>query len=292
MNFSDCANNAARNQLDHAGTNYRRVVELVQSGAIGKIDEVHVWVDGGISPGDRPKETPPVPEGLNFDLWLGPAPVRPFNPAYVPFHWRGWWDFGNGTLGDMACHYMDLPFWAMGLRVPKTIAAEGPPVHPESCPRWMIVHYEYEAHDKQPAMKLTWYNGDKRPPQFDQLPKHKDGSSWGSGVLFVGSKGMLLADYGNYQLLPEKDFEGFTPPPKSIPDSVGHHREWVDACKSGGVTTCNFDYSGALTEAVLLGNVSYRCGKPLHWDAKKLKATNAPEADKFIRHQYRDGWTL
>ncbi len=279
----------------HAGSNYRRVVEIIRSGAIGPVGEVHVWVGGGISPGDRPKDTPPVPEGLHYDLWLGPAPVRPYHPDYIPFHWRGWWDFGGGTLGDMACHYMDLPFWALDLRVPTTVAAEGPPVHPERCPSWLTVRYEYAARGTLPPVKLTWYNGDQRPPQFAEgkIPQDTPKTTyWGAGVLFVGSKGMLLANYEGHILLPAKDFDGFTPPPKSIPDSVGHHREWIEACKTGRVTTCNFDYAGALTEAVLLGNVSYRCGQNLEWDSKALKAVNAPQADRYLRHHYRQGWTL
>jgi hypothetical protein len=139
-----------------------------------------------------------------------------------------------------------------------------------------------------PPVKLTWYDGGKRPAAFAEgkLPK------WGDGVLFVGDKGMVLADYGNYKLLPEKEFAGFVPPKPSIPNSIGHHREWVEACKSGGATTCNFAYSGALTEAVLLGNVSYRLGQPLTWDAKTLRATNAPEAEQFLRTEYRRPWTL
>jgi predicted dehydrogenase len=273
----------------HAESNYRRVVELVQSGTIGPVREVHVWCAKSWGGGERPKDTPPVPAGLHYDLWLGPATYRPYHPAYLPFHWRRWWDFGGGTLADMACHYMDLPFWALKLRHPEKVVAEGPaPVHPETAAPWLRVHYDFPARDDLPPVKLTWYDGGKRPPHFAEgkLPK------WGDGVLFVGEKGMLLADYNNRKLLPEKDFAGFAPPKPFIPDSIGHHREWVEACKTGGPTTCSFADSGALTEAVLLGNVSYRLGKPLLWDAKKLQATNAPDAERLIHKEYRKPWTL
>jgi predicted dehydrogenase len=271
----------------HAGRNYRRVVELIQSGAIGPVREVHVWCGKSWGGGDRPQENPPVPPGLHYDLWLGPAPNRPYNPAYLPFTWRRWWDFGGGTLADMACHHMDLPFWALRLRHPANISAEGPPPHPETAAKWLIVHYDYPARDDLPAVRLSWYDGGKRPAAFAEgkLPK------WGDGSLFVGEKGMLLADYDKHKLLPEAQFSGFTPPKPFIPDSIGHHREWLEACKNGGPTTCNFDYSGALTEAVLLGTVSYRLGKPLTWDAKHLR-TNEPEAERYLRHEYRKPWTL
>jgi len=270
----------------HAGNNYRRVVELIQHGAIGPVREVHVWCAKVHAGGDRPKDTPPVPEGLHYDLWLGPAPYRPYHSAYIPFHWRGWWDFGGGTLADMACHYMDLPFWALKLRHPERVSAEGSPVHPESAAQWVIAKWEFPARETLPPVKLTWYDGGKRPRAFadGKLPK------WGDGVLFVGEKGMLIADYNKYKLLPEKDFAGFTPPTPFIPNSIGHHKEWVEACKTGGSTTCNFGYSGALTETVLLGNVAYRYGKPFSWDAKSLKAVNEPEADRFIQHHYRTEW--
>jgi predicted dehydrogenase len=282
----------------HAEDNYRRVVELVQSGAIGTVREVHVWCDkawgggdrkawGG---GDRPNDTPPIPEGLNWDLWLGPAAYRPYHPTYVPFTWRRWWAFGGGTLADMACHHMDLPFWALKLRHPTKVAAEGSPspAHSETAADWLIVHYEFPARENLPPVKLTCNDGGKRPSYFAEgkLPK------WGDGTLFVGEKGMLLADYGHRKLLPEKQFEGLEPPKPFISDSIGHHKEWIEACKNGGATTCHFDYGGALTEAVLLGNVSYRLGKPLTWDAKNLRATNEPEAEKYLRHEYRPPWTL
>ncbi len=272
----------------HAGGNYRRVVELIKSGAIGPVREAHCWCGGGYSGGDRPKDTPPVPAGLHWDLWLGPAPFRPYHTAYAPFHWRGWWDFGSGTLGDLACHHMDLPYWALDLSHPLTVEAEGPPVHPESAPVKLTVRYEYPARGSLPPVKLTWWNGDNnRPPQFAEGKLQE----WGNGTLFVGEKGMLLADYDKHVLFPKKDFEGFKPPAPFIPDSIGHHKEWTEACKTGKPTTCNFTYSGALTEAVLLGNVAYRSGKKLQWDPKKF-TTNDPDADKFLRREYRQGWTL
>jgi predicted dehydrogenase len=273
----------------HAENNYRRVVELIQSGAIGPVHECHVWCGKTWSGGERPTDTPPVPGYLHWDLWLGPAPERPYHPTYQPANWRRWWDFGSGTLGDMACHYMDLPFWALGLRHPTTVESEGPPVHPETTPSWMIVRYEFPVRGSQPAVKLTWYDGGKRPALFKEPGKLPE---WGDGVLFVGGKGMLIADYGQYRLLPESSFKDFKPPEPTILPSIGHHNEWIRACKDRSATTCNFHYSGALTEAVLLGNVAFRAGKKLQWDAARLKAVNSPEADAFISREYRKGWTL
>lgn len=280
----------------HAGTNYRRVVELIQTGAIGPVKEVHVWCGKSWGGGDRPKATEPVPAGLNWDLWLGPAPARPFHHGadkkgqgtYHPFNWRRWWDFGGGTLNDMACHHMDLPFWALKLRHPTTVAAEGPKAHPETAAPWLIVTYEYPARGEMPPVKLTWYDGGKRPRHFEELKLPK----WGDGSLFVGEKGMLLADYSKHVLLPEAKFKDFARPKPFILDSVGHYKEWVEACKTGGPTTCHFDYAGALTEAALLGNVSHRLGRPLTWDAAKLRAVNEPEAERFIRKEYRKGWEV
>jgi predicted dehydrogenase len=205
----------------HAGENYRQVVELIQSGAIGQVREVHVWCGKSWGGGDRPKDTPPVPEGLHYDLWLGPAAYRPYHPTYIPFYWRGWWDFGGGTLADMACHHVDLPFWALKLRHPKTVAAEGPKPHPETTPAWLIVHYEFEARGELPPVKLTWYDGGKRPKYFKEQKMPK----WGDGSLFVGEKGMLLAGYGEHKLWPEKQYAGFQPPKPTIPRSIGHHKE-------------------------------------------------------------------
>jgi predicted dehydrogenase len=272
----------------HAGTNYRRVVELIKSGAIGDVVEVHNWVGSVWSGHGRPLETPPVPAHLHWDLWLGPAESRPYSPAYFGMHWRGYWPFGGGAMADMACHHMDLPFWALDLGAPATVEAEGPPVHPEFAPQWLVVRYQFPARGKMPPVNLTWYNGGKRPPHFarESVPK------WGDGTLFVGEKGMLLADYGRHLLLPENDFIDYKRPDPFIADSIGHHAEWIQACKTGTATTCNFDYSGALTEAVLLGNVAYRYGQKIVWDPKALSARNAPEATEFIQHNYREGWGI
>jgi predicted dehydrogenase len=275
----------------HAGTNYRRVVELVQTGAVGEINEVHVWVNATYGGKELPKDTPTVPAGLHYDLWLGPAAYRPYSPEYLPFNWRHWWSFGGGALADFGCHFMDLPHWALGLRVPSSVeVVDGPPIHPESTPPWLIVRYEYPAlHGHQP-LKLAWYHGGKKPSK--EVLSHDIAAKWDSGVLFIGSKGMLLSDYGRHVLLPEKEFAGFTPPAPFIKDSIGHHAEWIRACKTGETTTCNFEYSGALTEAALLGNLAYRVGKKIEWDSKHLRASNSPEAAQFIHHHYRPGWKI
>ncbi len=288
----------------HAGTNYRRVVELVQSGAIGPVRECHVWVGrtwGRQSPEDaakykdvvsvqeRPTEADPVPPNLDWDLWIGPAPMRPFNNVYFPGpKWYRWWDFGNGTMSDLGSHWNDLPFWALNLDAPLTIEASGPPPHPEIAPATMSATYTYAARGDMPALKLTWYQGQMKPPQWTA----KEIPEWDSGVLFVGDKGMLLSDYNKHVLLPEEKFKGFTPPEPTIPNSIGHHKEWLQACRTGSPTSCHFGYSGRLTEANHLGNVAYRAGKKIEWDTKNLRIPNAPDAERFLRREYRAGWKL
>jgi predicted dehydrogenase len=288
----------------HAGNNYRRVVELVQSGAIGQVGEVHVWVSRAwgrqsaqdakkhgdiVYAEERPKETHEVPAGLDWDLWLGPAPARPFNNVYFPGpKWYRWWDFGNGTMSDLGSHWNDLPFWALNLQAPLTVEASGPPPHAEIAPASMQATYEYGARRNMGPVKLTWYQGVNKP----QVWTDKKIPQWDSGCLFIGDKGMLLSSYDKHVLLPEKDFEGFKPPEPFIPNSIGHHAEWIKAAKTDLKTTCNFEYSGWLTEANHLGNVAYRVGKRLEWDPVNLKATNCPEADQYIKREYREGWKL
>ncbi|MDA7916248.1 Gfo/Idh/MocA family oxidoreductase [Verrucomicrobia bacterium] len=275
------------NQI-HAGTNYRRVVEEIQSGSIGKVREVHVWVGKVHLAQPYPEEIIKAPDNVDYDLWLGPVAYRPYNPQYLPKTWRDWWHFGGGTLADFGCHYMDLPHWALSLGHPFLVESEGPAAHPEGPPPWQKVTYRFPERGDLPPVTMIWYQGEKRPPHFDEgiLPK------WGNGVLFVGDEGLLLADYNKYRLLPEDRFEDHTPPIPFIPDSIGHHAEWIQACKTGGSTTCNFNYGAALTENVLLGNVSHRIGQPIHWDAVNMEASNTPDAEQFIHHQYRKGWKL
>ena len=276
----------------HAGENYRRVVEIIQSGAIGTITDVHVWVGKGWGyredwANSRNEPGTPAPANLNWDLWLGPAPVYPFHEGrFHPAQWRRWWDFGQGTLGDMACHYMDLPFWALGLRHPNHCEAEGPTPDANMAPEGLIVKYKFPTSNTNSPLNLTWYDG-------NLIPKNIGGQLVPpNGVMFVGTEGQMFADYGKYRLFPADKFAGFKPPEKSIPASIGHHAEWIKACKDGSPTTCNFDYSGALTETVLLGNVAYRTGKALEWDASNLTATNVPEAAKLVAKEYRPGWEV
>ncbi|MFO0947966.1 MAG: Gfo/Idh/MocA family oxidoreductase [Planctomycetota bacterium] len=285
---------AAKNKLTtqlgtqiHAGNNYRRVVEIVQSGAIGKVNRVHVWLAGRPQTGERVKEGTP-PATLDYNLWLGPAPFRPYHKSHCHFHWRWWWDFGGGMLEDFGCHYIDLPFWALQLRYPTSIEATGEKDHPgdNEVPALMKVDYQFPARGDQPPVHLTWYHGGWKPEGADKY-------GMANAVLFVGEKGELIADYGKYKLYPEEQFKDFHIEP-SIPESIGHHLEWLEAIRSSGETTCNFDYGGALTETVLLGNVSYRAGKKkLEWDAGNLKVTNGvTETAGLIQPEYRKGWTL
>jgi len=280
------------NQI-HAGENYRRVVELIQAGAIGKVQEVHVWVTAKYSGAVFTTGTP-APKNLDWNLWLGPAPERPYSEGVHPFNWRKYWDYGTGALGDFGCHYMDLAHWALKLRAPGVIEAEGPPVDSVSCPDWCIVRYVYGARANLPQVKLTWYDSGKQPELAANLKVQGKpmGEVFKSAQLFIGSEGMLISDYSRRFLLPEDKFDGFKPPEPSIPKSIGHHAEWLNAIKTGGATTCNFDYAGALTEAVLLGTVAYRSGKRVEWDADNLKVKNNPEAQALIHKEYRKGWTL
>ncbi len=289
---------------NHSTETFRRVVELIRAGAIGEVKEVHAWCDNdpGMGKDDtvlpwgdcRPPQRPPVPKTLHWDLWLGPAPYRPYHPAYLPVRWRSWWDFGNGRLGDMGCHLLDLVFWALDLKYPETVEAEGPkPPTREVAPLWMSVVWTFPARGNRPPVTLTWHHGVGRRPPIAKEVRLPD---WPVAVLFVGSKGLLVVQIEvippRYKLLPEEEYADFQPPPPSIPRSRGHYREWLLACKGGPPALCHFDYSGPITETVLLGCVAYRTGEKLQWDAQNLKATNCAEAEQFIRRSYRKGWTL
>ena len=275
----------------HTGYNYRSVARMIKDGVIGEVTEVHCWCDQSWPPGDRPRHSPPVPKHLNWDLWLGPAPYRPYHPTYHPLGWRNWWDFGNGRIGDMGCHMIDLPFTALDLKYPLTVEAESEkPAHEESAPKWLISKWTFGARGDLPPVHLTWYDGNagKRPP----LQKEHNMPDWPEATIFVGSKGMMIADYGRFKLFPEEKFENFRRP--RIPHKPEHMQDWIEACKTNDPLRpgTNFGYSGPLTETVLLGTVAFRAGEKLEWDAKNLKVTNCPEANRFTRRSYRKGWTI
>ncbi len=279
----------------HAGDNFRRVVELLRAGAIGSVREVHNWCNRvPLGPRERPKDAHPVPPHLHWDLWLGPAPERPYHPTYFTggcLWWDKWWDFGNGTIGGMGPHIMDLAYWALDLGIAKTAEADSNPKggYLEVYPEWLSIKWEHPAQADRPAVTVYWHDGGKRPPN----PPDVDLAQWGGlGMLFNGEKGQLLASYDQHVLLPKKQFEGYQRPPKAIPSSIGHHAEWLAGAKKGTPTPCNFDYAGVMTENIMAGIVSCRVKQKLDWDSEKLRAANCPEADKFIRKPYRAGWAL
>ncbi|MCL5098205.1 MAG: Gfo/Idh/MocA family oxidoreductase [Candidatus Omnitrophica bacterium] len=278
----------------HAADGYRDLVEWVEAGVIGPVHEVHAWTDRPLWPQglERPPDTPALPEYLNWDLWLGPAPVRPYNPAYEPVKWRGWWDFGSGALGDMGCHILDAPFWVLNLRNPSAIEAESSGVNPETAPKWSIIRYSFPARPPHPPLKLTWYDGGRQPePDLLELPAGQKMPV--NCALLVGEKGKILIPVGAApRLVPESAMKDFKTPPQTQPRSIGHYREWLEACKGGKPAGCNFDYAGPLTDLVLLGNVALRTGKRIEWDAQNAKITNVPEAAPFLCPPYRQGWTL
>ncbi len=286
----------------HASENYRRVVQLIQSGVIGPVIEAHVWVarawglqsqqdaekyKDAVFVQQRPTEAMQPPAYLDWDLWIGPAPWRPYHEVYFPGpKWYRWWDFANGTMSDLGSHWNDFPFLALELDAPKTIESFGMPPHPEIAPASMTAVYEYGPRKNHPAVTLTWYQGSHKPDRWirEEIPQ------WPSGMLFVGTRGMLLADYGKYLLLPENEFADFQPPP--LPPSLGHHEQWVAACRGEGTTGSPFSYAGPLTEANHLGNVAYRVGKKITWDPVKMECVGCPEAEPIIRREPREGWSL
>jgi predicted dehydrogenase len=271
---------------------YARLVELIQSGVIGGVKEVHVVTDrpAGWWPQGQTKPTTvdAVPSTLHWDQWLGPAAQRDYNKAYLPFVWRGWWDFGTGALGDMACHLMDGPWWALKLTAPTSVEAVSDVFTPDSPPLWSIITYEFPKREDMPPVKVVWYDGKKLPSA-----ELREGESMVNGSLYIGEKGKIIVEHPNPpRLLPKAQFEGFKEPEPYLPRYGNHYKQWVDACVDGGETGSNFEYACPLTEAVLLGNVAIRTGKKIEWDAKKMRAKNCPEAEQYVKHHYRSGWSL
>ena len=289
----------------HATGNYRRAVEIVQSGMLGAVTEAHVWCSRGISPvGQSVLSEQPVPETFDWDVWLGPAADRAYNKSYWSggnLNWNRRWEFGNGVLGDMGSHLIDLPYWALELRRPTSVVSEGPEPDPVGCPPWQQVTWEHPARDgdgpHHAECKVVWYHGSegmKRRAAYLQpkIGKDTDLGKWGIGVAFIGDRGVLVTDYGKMVLSPSADFADVPRPEVTIEPSLGHYKEWIHAAKTGGESLCNFDYSGALIEHNLLGNVAHRAGKKLQWDADSLKFTNDAAANSLLTKSYRDGWSV
>ena len=283
----------------HAGEGGRLINEWIWDGAIGDIREVHCYTNRPIWPQgiEAPKETPAVPDELEWDIWLGPASYRPYHPAYHPFSWRGWWDFGTGALGDMGAHILDHPFWALKLGHPKYVQASSTQFTEDSYPVAEVVTYDFPARGKMPPVRLKWYDGGIMPPRPDELEEGRMMGDSGGGGLFVGDKGKLMySTYGkNPRIIPESKMREYQRPEKTIPRSPGIHEEWVEAIKKGKKSTSDFSYSGTLTEVMLLGNVAVATKEhntKLEWDGKKMEITNLPDANEFLHMEYREGWSL
>ena len=283
----------------HSKEGARLICEWIWDGAIGDVREVHVWTNRPIWPQgiDAPKEIPSVPPTLDWDVWLGPAPWRPYHPAYLPFNWRGWWDYGTGAVGDMGAHLVDQPFWALKLGAPATVQASSTKYTKDSYPLAEVITYEFPARGKMPPARMIWYDGGLMPPRPAVLDEGRMMGDDGGGCLFVGAKGMIMCStYGeNPRILPEQLMRDYKRPEKTIPRSPGIMEEWIAAIKAGKKSTTDFDYSGPLTEAMLLGNVALRMKDAtavLHWDAVNMQVTNLPEANQFIHKEYRAGWSL
>lgn len=286
----------------HSSDNYQTVVNKIQDGVIGKIDEVHVWIYGGLYHGAKfPAQPSPIPASLNWDLWLGPAADRPYyKDLYHPFNWRGWWDFGGGGVSDFACHYMDLPHWALGLRHPHTVRATGAAPVPLRTTKNVMLDFHYPNRGNLPPVKLTWHLGGTHVDKVNVYEKFgfTDKEWKGSGILFKGEKGVLVSNYIEHMLLPSR--ERFKPGPAKGDlssqynnTSNRHHREWLNGITQGAPTRCNFDYSGSLTETVLLGIVANRAGNvEFKVDPKTLRPINNPKAAAFCTKYYRKGWDI
>ena len=285
----------------------RILSETVWDGAIGPVREAHIWTDRpsnglfneywpqGVA---RPSDAPAVPDTLDWDLWLGPAPARPYHPAYLPFKWRGWWDFGTGALGDIGCHSFDPVFRALKLGHPLSVEASSTRVNEETYPLSSMVTYHFPARGQMPPVKLVWYDGGLRPPRPAELEDSREMGP--TGALLIGDKGKILSNRMSWKLLPEARAQEYGTPPKKLERSPGHYIEWIQACKgSGPKPGSNFDWAGPLAEVVLLGNVALRlklrgemAKHKLLWDPEKFEFTNLPAANQFLRREYRTGWTL
>lgn len=280
----------------HSFLGCRMTKAWIEDDAIGDVTEVACWTNRPTWPQgiDRPAEAMPVPATLDWDLWLGPVPARPYNRAYAPHVWRGWWDFGTGALGDMGCHILDAAYWVLKLGAPARITAETSGVNAETAPKWSIIRYEFPKRGKMPPVTLTWYDGGKMPPRPAELEAERRMGDDDGGCLYVGTKGKIMTGtYGNGgRLIPESAMQAYKPPKKEIERPVEHHQNWIDSIKSGKPAVSNFEYASGLTELVLLGNLAVRAQQPIEWDAENLKVKNLSAADPWIHGTYREGWKV
>jgi len=284
----------------HSGDGVRTICEWIWDGAIGEVREVHAWTNRPVWPQgiDRPKEEMPVPEGLDWDLFIGPAPMRPYNKIYHPFNWRGWWDFGGGALADMACHVLDPVFSALKLKYPTSVEASCTPVNNETFPSGSIVHFEYPAREGMPVVKIHWYDGGLKPVRPEALEPGRRLEQASSNVLFIGSKGVLrCGEYGDSpRLIPETLMQSYQRPAPTLPRiGMSHEQDWIRACKGGQPACSNFNYSGPFTEMVVMGNLAIRpenVGKRLEWDGENMRVTNDEKANEYVQTHYREGYSL
>jgi len=275
----------------HAEQCVRLVAEMIKSGLIGKVRRVDIWSGKNWGGGTRPTESMPVPETLDWDLWLGPAPWRPYHSTYLPGDWRRWWDFGTGTLGDMGCHIIDPVFWALDLGYPTSIEARPSKFSKETYPTATTVIWEFPARGDLPPVTVTWNDGDRRPDRPEELEQGRKLPD--QGGLYYGDKGTILAPHGgNPSLIPYSRMKEMTMPESFLSRGIDHYQDWIKACKGGPKPLANFDYAGPLSETILLGNVAALAGEKLNWDGPNLKVTNLPEANKHLRRKYREGWKL
>ncbi len=279
---------------NQASEDTRLLCEWIWAGAIGPVREVHNWSSRPFWPQglERPKEEDPIPAGLDWDLWLGPAPARPFHHVYLPFVWRGWFDFGTGCIGDMGCYSFDTIYRVLKLGAPSSVEASSTPVFKETFPLASIIHFNFPARGDMPPLRLNWYDGGLRPPRPLELEEGREMGEEKEGLLFVGDGGTIMCGFlgENPRLIPESKMRAFHPPPKTLPRSIGHNREWIEACKGGKPGGANFEFESLITETVLLGNVAVRAGGKLEWDEPRLKVTNAPTAQQYVNFEYRPGW--
>lgn len=282
----------------HSTDDIRLTCEWIWDGAIGEVHDVYAWTTTGAnrwtSLKARPKETPPVPAGFDWDRWLEPVPPRPYHPDYAPVRWRAWWQFGSGTIGDFACHHLDPAFWALKIDQCErfSIEASACGVTEENCPSASLIYFDVPARAGMGPVRITWYEGGVMPPRPAEL---EAGRSLGeNGILFVGTKGSILGEgWGRSpRIIPESKMRAYKRPPRTLPRVTGHHSNWLDACRGKAKTTTHFDYAGPMTEFVLMGNVALRAGRKIDFDWKKMNVTNAPDANTLIQPGYREGWTI